>query len=135
VRFSTRVYRADPCLALPRPHQAPTPPPNRTLRSLDRTAILTSFGCAARHAAGCQLTGCFGGWRRGLGDRVRLVSPSSRPIDSWLAESMKVLRGWGLEPEVGSHALDEWGFMAGRDEHRLTDLNDAFSQEPERALA
>jgi muramoyltetrapeptide carboxypeptidase LdcA involved in peptidoglycan recycling len=68
------------------------------------------------------------------GDRVRLVSPSSPPTETWLAESIEVLRGWGLEPEVGSHALDHWGFMAGRDDDRLADLNDAFRDPGVRAV-
>ena len=68
------------------------------------------------------------------GDRVRLVSPSSRPTESWLAESVEVLESWGLVVEVGAHALDEWGYMAGRDEDRLADLNDAFADPGVRAI-
>ena len=68
------------------------------------------------------------------GDRVRLVSPSSRPTKSWLAESVEVLESWGLVVEVGAHALDEWGYMAGRDEDRLADLNDAFADPGVRAI-
>jgi hypothetical protein len=67
------------------------------------------------------------------GDRVRLVSPSSRPTEAWLAESVGVLESWGLAVEVGAHALDEWGYMAGRDEDRLADLNDAFGDPGVRA--
>jgi muramoyltetrapeptide carboxypeptidase len=68
------------------------------------------------------------------GDRVRLVSPSSRPTESWLAESTEVLERWGLVVELGAHALDEWGYMAGRDEDRLADLNDAFGDPGVRAI-
>ena len=57
----------------------------------------------------------------GGGDLVRLVSPSSPPDRSWLAESVEVLESWGLRVDVGRHVLDEWGYMAGRDEDRLAE--------------
>ena len=68
------------------------------------------------------------------GDRVRLVSPASFPTREWLAESVAILQGWGLEVEVGAHALDQWGYMAGRDQDRLDDLNDAFRDPGVRAV-
>lgn len=68
------------------------------------------------------------------GDRVRLVSPASYPDRAWLDESIEILTGWGLEVEVGEHALDEWGYMAGRDHERLADLNDAFRDPGVRAI-
>lgn len=60
------------------------------------------------------------------GDRVRLVSPASFPTGAWLEESTEILRSWGLRVEVGEHALDQWGYMAGRDQDRIYDLNNAF---------
>ena len=68
------------------------------------------------------------------GDRVRLVSPLSPPSPSWLNESIEVLNRWGLQAEVGPHALDEWGYMAGTDDDRLADLNDAFRDPGVRAI-
>ena len=68
------------------------------------------------------------------GDRVRLVSPASPPSRSWLSASIEVLSGWGLHVEVGRHALDEWGVMAGRDADRLSDLNDAIRDPTVRAI-
>lgn len=74
-------------------------------------------------------------------DRVRLVSPSSAPTASWLEESIDILTAWGLQPEVGDHALDQRGFTAGPDDDRLADLNDAFrtavlrAQPPGRACS
>lgn len=68
------------------------------------------------------------------GDRVRLVSPASFPSQDWVAESTRVLQSWGLQVEVGEHALDQWGYMAGRDEDRLADLNDAFRDPGVRAI-
>jgi muramoyltetrapeptide carboxypeptidase len=69
-----------------------------------------------------------------VGDRVRLVSPSSFPDRDGLEEAVRILERWGLEVEVGEHVLDQWGFMAGRDEDRLSDLNDAFRDRGVRAV-
>jgi len=60
------------------------------------------------------------------GDRVRLISPASFPDREWLSTSVRILESWDLVVEVGEHAMDQWGYMAGRDEDRLADLNDAF---------
>jgi muramoyltetrapeptide carboxypeptidase len=68
------------------------------------------------------------------GDRVRLVSPASFPDRDGLEEAAAILKRWELEVEVGEHALDQWGFMAGRDEDRLSDLNDAFRDPGVRAV-
>lgn len=69
-----------------------------------------------------------------VGDRVRLVSPASYPTAEGVAEEVAILEGWGLLPEVGEHALDEFGFMAGRDADRLADLNDALRDPGVRAI-
>jgi muramoyltetrapeptide carboxypeptidase len=68
------------------------------------------------------------------GDRVRLVSPASFPDRASLATSVRVLESWGLVVEVGEHAMDRWGYMAGRDEDRLADLNGAFRDPGVRAI-
>jgi muramoyltetrapeptide carboxypeptidase len=51
-----------------------------------------------------------------------------------VSESVETLRGWGLQVEVGEHALDRWGFMAGRDADRLNDINEAFRDPGVRAI-
>lgn len=68
------------------------------------------------------------------GDRVRLVSPASYPSEEQLAESVRTLESWGLVVDVGKHALDRHGYMAGRDEDRLADLNEAYRVPGVRAL-
>ncbi|MEU0880001.1 LD-carboxypeptidase [Lentzea sp. NPDC005914] len=68
------------------------------------------------------------------GDRVRLVSPASYPSEELLAESVRTLESWGLVVEVGKHALDRRGYMAGLDEDRLADLNEAYCDPGVRAL-
>lgn len=44
------------------------------------------------------------------------------------------LSGLGLSVEVGTHVLDEWGYLAGRDEDRLADLNDALADDGVKAV-
>lgn len=68
------------------------------------------------------------------GDRVRLVSPASTPAAAEVAARGARLSGLGLEVEIGDHVLDEWGYLAGRDEDRLRDLNDAFADNGVRAV-
>jgi muramoyltetrapeptide carboxypeptidase len=68
------------------------------------------------------------------GDRVRLLSPASTPDPEWLRTSFEILESWGLVVEVGAHASDRWGYMAGRDEDRLADLNEAFRDPLVRAI-
>ena len=51
-----------------------------------------------------------------------------------MTESIAILEGWGLTVEVGEHAFDHWGFMAGHDQDRLDDLNGAFRDPDVRAV-
>ena len=69
-----------------------------------------------------------------VGDRVRLLSPASTPDLRWVEASIAILESWGLAVEVGAHTLDQWGYMAGRDEYRLADLDDAFRDPGVRAI-
>jgi muramoyltetrapeptide carboxypeptidase len=68
------------------------------------------------------------------GDRVRLLSPASFPTVEWVDESVAILESWGLKVEVGDHAHDRHGYMAGPDQARLDDLNDAFRDPGVRAI-
>lgn len=68
------------------------------------------------------------------GERVRVVSPASFPSEVWAGQVMATLAGWGLRPELGEHALDRCGFLAGSDADRLADLNDALRDPGVRAV-
>jgi muramoyltetrapeptide carboxypeptidase len=68
------------------------------------------------------------------GDRVRIVSPASPPTRDGVARGVDLLTSWGLQVEVGDHAFDRWGYMAGRDEDRVADLNSAFHDPGVRAI-
>ena len=68
------------------------------------------------------------------GDRVRLVSPASTPTREGVEHCMEIMRSWGLKPEVGEHVFDEHGYLAGKDDDRLADLNDAIRDPGVRAI-
>jgi muramoyltetrapeptide carboxypeptidase len=60
------------------------------------------------------------------GDRVRLVSPASTPDERHVQATTRHLERLGLEVELGDHVYDRFGYLAGTDEARLSDLNDAL---------
>ncbi len=68
------------------------------------------------------------------GDRVRLVSPASTPTAAAVTALESRLNGLGLEVELGAHVLDEQGYLAGRDEDRLRDFNEALVDDGVRAI-
>jgi hypothetical protein len=72
--------------------------------------------------------------RLSVGDRVRLISPASFPTAEWVEEPGTSPEDWGLVVDIGRHAVDQWGFMAGRDQDRLDDLNDALRDPGVRAV-
>ncbi len=68
------------------------------------------------------------------GDRVRLVSPASWPSREGVDSAVRTLESWGLVPEIGDHALDRHGYMAGTDVDRVADFNDALRDPRVRAI-
>lgn len=69
------------------------------------------------------------------GDRVRVVSPASIPDEAGVERGMALLRSWGLVPELGEHVFDRLGhYLAGGDDDRLADLDDAFRDPGVRAI-
>ncbi|GAB3662119.1 S66 peptidase family protein [Glycomyces tarimensis] len=64
------------------------------------------------------------------GDRVAVIAPSGPFPPERLHEGLAVLRGWGLDPVVMPHALDEHttlSYLAGTDEARAADFQAAWS--------
>ncbi|MFF0343158.1 LD-carboxypeptidase [Kribbella sp. NPDC004875] len=68
------------------------------------------------------------------GDRVRFVSPASTPDRELVAKGVELVTGWGLQVELGEHVFDSFGYLAGADDDRLADLNDAFRDPGVRAI-
>jgi muramoyltetrapeptide carboxypeptidase len=64
--------------------------------------------------------------RLAAGDTVALVSPASPPGRRMLLLGKKRLETLGLRVAVGTHALAEYGYLAGSDRQRLGDLEAAF---------
>ncbi|MFF4245561.1 LD-carboxypeptidase [Streptomyces sp. NPDC001822] len=63
------------------------------------------------------------------GARVAVVAPSGPVPADRLERGLDLLRGWDLDPVVAPHALDthpELGHLAGTDENRARDLQDAW---------
>jgi muramoyltetrapeptide carboxypeptidase len=60
-------------------------------------------------------------------DRIRVVSPASTPDREVVGRGVERLTSWGLVVELGEHVFDQLGhYLAGSDEDRLSDLNNAF---------
>ena len=68
------------------------------------------------------------------GDTVRFVSPASTPDRDQVEKAVELLKGWGFEVEIGTNAFSKLNYLAGTDDQRLADLNDAFSDENVRAI-
>jgi muramoyltetrapeptide carboxypeptidase len=70
----------------------------------------------------------------GEGDLVALVAPSGWVREERVAAQVKVLEAWGLRSRVGARALHRHRFLAGTDEERLADVNDALRDPEVRAI-
>jgi len=69
------------------------------------------------------------------GDRVRFVSPASSPRREEVALGARIVESWGLRVQFGAHAFGRVGhFLAGSDEDRLADINDAIRDPEVRAI-
>ncbi len=68
------------------------------------------------------------------GDLVALVAPASWSTEEWIETSTDLLESWGFRVRLGDHARDELGYLAGRDEDRLADLNAAIRDPEVRAV-
>lgn len=68
------------------------------------------------------------------GDKIRFVSPASTPEKEAVLARAKVLENWGFRVDFGSHAFDKFAYLAGRDEDRLADLNEAIRDPDVRAI-
>jgi muramoyltetrapeptide carboxypeptidase len=69
------------------------------------------------------------------GDTVALVAPAT-PWEnrSELLRAVAALEGWGLQVRLGTHVNDRHGYLAGRDEDRAADLNEAWRDPQVKAI-
>lgn len=62
------------------------------------------------------------------GARVALIAPASAPAEPDVVRcAADVLRSFGLEPVLGAHVFDRFGYLAGTDADRAADFNRAFA--------
>jgi muramoyltetrapeptide carboxypeptidase len=61
------------------------------------------------------------------GDHIRIVSPASPLKPEQTERAVALLEGEGYRVSFGAHAYDQTGFLAGKDEDRAVDLQDAFA--------
>lgn len=64
----------------------------------------------------------------GPGSRVALVAPAGPLLEhDDLARGEELCRALGFEPQLGPNAYRHYGYLAGRDDERLSDLNAAIA--------
>jgi muramoyltetrapeptide carboxypeptidase len=68
------------------------------------------------------------------GDKVRFVSPASTPDEPAVFERVKILEDWGLKVDLGRHVFRKNGYLAGSDQERLEDFNEALRDPEVRAV-
>ncbi|WP_218014448.1 S66 peptidase family protein [Mycolicibacterium palauense] len=69
-----------------------------------------------------------------VGDKVRLVSPGSPPNHDDVLHDQREFESWGLEVELGDNVFNKYGYLAGTDGERLSDLNHALRDPSVRAI-
>ena len=68
------------------------------------------------------------------GDRVIILSPSSKIDKAFLRGAVRRLQSWGLEPVLAPHAGSSHGTYAGTMAQRLRDLQEALDNPQARAI-
>ena len=68
------------------------------------------------------------------GDRVIILSPSSKIDKAFLRGAVRRLQSWGLEPVLAPHAGSSHGTYAGSMAQRLRDLQEALDDPQARAI-
>lgn len=68
------------------------------------------------------------------GDLIRYVSPASTPEKQTTLKRAEALEKLGFRVDFGRHAFSKYAWMAGTDEERVADLNDAIRDPQVRAI-
>lgn len=68
------------------------------------------------------------------GDKIRFVSPASTPNQDDVEASVELLESWGFRADVGKHAFKKLHYLAGTDDERLSDFNEALRDPEIRAI-
>lgn len=68
------------------------------------------------------------------GDKIRFVSPASTPNREDVEASVELVESWGFRADVGRHAHNKLNYLAGTDDERLSDFNEALNDPQVRAI-
>ena len=68
------------------------------------------------------------------GELVGLISPANFIESEALMEVVEFLTASGFSVKVGKHALDKYGYLAGKDADRAADVNAMFADKEVRAI-
>ncbi|GAK72475.1 peptidase S66 family protein [Agrobacterium rubi TR3 = NBRC 13261] len=68
------------------------------------------------------------------GDLIRYVSPASTPEKQTTLKRAQALEALGFQVDFGPHAFSKYASMAGTDDERIADLNNAFRDPQVRAV-
>lgn len=69
-----------------------------------------------------------------IGDTVGLISPAGNINQKKLFQAIEFLNACGFKVKVGKHALDQYGYLAGRDADRAADVNTMFADDQVQAI-
>ncbi len=115
---------------------------------MDRRQFL-KYGALATSAAIAPWITCKQSWGRSwaserdrikpprlsVGDGVGIISPATAAfIREETDVALDAVRGLGLEPVLGEHLFDRYGYLAGQDEDRAADINRFFADPAIKAL-
>jgi muramoyltetrapeptide carboxypeptidase len=69
------------------------------------------------------------------GNLIGIVSPASTPsTQEKIDKGVRYLESVGYRVKVGQHVMDQYGYLAGSDEHRAEDLNDMLRDRAVKAI-
>ena len=91
-----------------------------------REQIGTVLPRLVAHPRGVTITALRRPRRLVPGDRVAVVAPSGPIEPERLARGCAVLESWGLDVVTGAHVLDRAAHLAGADEDRAADIEQAW---------
>jgi muramoyltetrapeptide carboxypeptidase len=69
-----------------------------------------------------------------IGDTVGLISPASIIESQDIEDAKQALQKLGLQIKTGTHILDRYGYLAGKDLDRAQDINIMFADQSVKAI-
>lgn len=68
------------------------------------------------------------------GDIVGVIAPASPPNQETLQQSLGYLESLGLQVKMGKNVLSEYGYLAGSDDERVSDIHEMFADKDVKAI-